>query len=859
MAMYKIFPKMQSNTVPSPYELSQSGGSAAYLAFDDNNDTQWLAANSGDYIIATIPINITTITQINISPIINASNAILKIQGSIDNDYWMDILTTSISTGSYTYNFDNLIRFGYIKFSITADDVTNIGFSEIELYGNRAVDPQNNITINQVNSIEVPEDSGYENSRQIYITPDDGVFVHSKDGKRHQVCPGVHSIKSGEEISIEDMENTNVQAQLKHMNHILDNIKGGVVGKVVDISITSDGQEVINTGIRVDGTGEHQTTILSANIYLNGQYIPAQYYTLSSNNGEMIITWSVLQGDDKLLAGDMISVQYCDTSAVSENAGYVHPETHPASMIIEDANRVFVSPEQRDRISYIQDAASILEQARMYTNDAIANLVDSSPEALDTLNELATALGNDPNFATTILNQLGNKVNVEDGKGLSTNDYTNEDKALLETIKNNVDPENDYTNEDKALVATIPELTTSIENKVDSIEGKGLSTNDYTNEDKALVATIPELTTSIENKVNAEDGKGLSTNDYTNEDKALVATIENKVDSIEGRGLSTNDYTDEDKALVATIENKVNAEDGKGLSTNDYTNEDKAIVATIPDMSTVIENLKDIAVDFKTNMASVINDKANSTLAPDSSNDEFMNVLNNLNMKDIQLSLKSKGTILDNVLPYQFIKGCAVVYNDEIHILGGSSSATSHYKWDGTSWTSVSILPYNFTIGGAVVYNNEIHILSGGGTSSATSHYKWDGTSWTSVSTIPYGFSNGGIVVYNKEIHILGGSSSTTSHYKWDGTSWTPSLIHTQYITKYIPGVKIYTDGYYSVSGGIFMTIKTYTYLSIIKNGNYLYIDLSKDKVFLISGTKLNGEPVASDGVYDLPELGYIN
>ncbi|EDE3236949.1 tail fiber protein [Salmonella enterica] len=40
---------------------------------------------------------------------------------------------------------------------------------------------------------------------------------------------------------------------------------------------------------------------------------------------------------------------------------------------------------------------------------AIAALVDSSPDALNTLNELAAALGNDPNFATTMLNALAGK------------------------------------------------------------------------------------------------------------------------------------------------------------------------------------------------------------------------------------------------------------------------------------------------------------------------------------------------------------------------------------------------------------------------------------------------------------------
>lgn len=44
-----------------------------------------------------------------------------------------------------------------------------------------------------------------------------------------------------------------------------------------------------------------------------------------------------------------------------------------------------------------------------FVKAAIAALVASSPEALDTLNELATALGNDPKFATTMTNALAGK------------------------------------------------------------------------------------------------------------------------------------------------------------------------------------------------------------------------------------------------------------------------------------------------------------------------------------------------------------------------------------------------------------------------------------------------------------------
>ncbi len=50
-----------------------------------------------------------------------------------------------------------------------------------------------------------------------------------------------------------------------------------------------------------------------------------------------------------------------------------------------------------------------------YVGTQIANLVDSSPSTLNTLNELAAALGDDPNFATTTANSIGTKMPLAGG------------------------------------------------------------------------------------------------------------------------------------------------------------------------------------------------------------------------------------------------------------------------------------------------------------------------------------------------------------------------------------------------------------------------------------------------------------
>ena len=57
-----------------------------------------------------------------------------------------------------------------------------------------------------------------------------------------------------------------------------------------------------------------------------------------------------------------------------------------------------------------QAEADAVTTANAYTDTAVAGIVDSAPAALDTLNELAAALGDDPNLSTTLSTAIGTKV-----------------------------------------------------------------------------------------------------------------------------------------------------------------------------------------------------------------------------------------------------------------------------------------------------------------------------------------------------------------------------------------------------------------------------------------------------------------
>ena len=180
-------------------------------------------------------------------------------------------------------------------------------------------------------------------------------------------------------------------------------------------------------------------------------------------------------------------------------------------------------------------------------------------------------------------------------------------------------------------------------------------------------------------------------------------------------------------------------------------------------------------------------------------------------------------------LPYPFIDGRAVVYGNRIHILGGNNFLRTHYSWNGSSWSQESNLPYDFKAGSVVVYNNRLHILGGyeGGTSKY--HYSWDGSSWRSESTLPYTFYYGSAVVYENKIHIMGGVNYLRVHYSWDGSSWV-SERSLPYDANYSSAV-VYNNKIHLIGGG---QIYKYHYEYPAENTGYWYTQNGTNRIFLL-------------------------
>lgn len=120
-----------------------------------------------------------------------------------------------------------------------------------------------------------------------------------------------------------------------------------------------------------------------------------------------------------------------------------------------------------------------------------------------------------------------------------------------------------------------------------------------------------------------------------------------------------------------------------------------------------------------------------------------------------------------SALPYGFAYGAAVVYENELHLMGGADFEKNHYKWNGSEWIEVGSLPYEVYKSAAVVYKNEIHLM--GGIYGATQHWKWNGSEWIELDSLPCDTNYS--MVYENEIHIFK-RDKLNSHYKFNGLAW---------------------------------------------------------------------------------------
>jgi len=129
------------------------------------------------------------------------------------------------------------------------------------------------------------------------------------------------------------------------------------------------------------------------------------------------------------------------------------------------------------------DDGDLRSGVKKMIDDRIGEVIDGAPEELDTLKEIATELEKNQSGVSTILKKLEAKLDKsvfdEEVKGLN---------GGIVDLDNAIAHNQDVIEE--LMDGAYEKLEKEIGLKVDKVEGKGLSTNDFTNEYKNKIDTI---------------------------------------------------------------------------------------------------------------------------------------------------------------------------------------------------------------------------------------------------------------------------------------------------------------------------------------------------------------------------------
>lgn len=136
------------------------------------------------------------------------------------------------------------------------------------------------------------------------------------------------------------------------------------------------------------------------------------------------------------------------------------------------------------------DDGDLRSGVKKMIDDRIGEVIDGAPEELDTLKEIATELEKNQSGVSTILKKLETKIDktqITNDRSVRSNKIVLSSSAVAEALDNF----DSYVN-------------TRINEKVDNVEGKGLSSNDFTDVDKQKLNAIEDG--AEKNKVTSVNG-----------------------------------------------------------------------------------------------------------------------------------------------------------------------------------------------------------------------------------------------------------------------------------------------------------------------------------------------------------------
>jgi len=189
----------------------------------------------------------------------------------------------------------------------------------------------------------------------------------------------------------------------------------GTSGTLPHLAFTSGELHVTTSNDQTTAFGDSPNTIplvSSVNSVFTSVYNFVESGLGVGSNSFTAFTGTVLNGETTLHG----AIQDLGTQ-VDTNTSAIATKAADADVIKKDGSVDYTSDQSMgtNKITNLGTPTADADAAtKGYVDTSVSNLVDSSPAALDTLNELAAALGDDANFSTTVTNLIGdNETHID--------------------------------------------------------------------------------------------------------------------------------------------------------------------------------------------------------------------------------------------------------------------------------------------------------------------------------------------------------------------------------------------------------------------------------------------------------------
>jgi len=213
----------------------------------------------------------------------------------------------------------------------------------------------------------------------------------------------------------------------------------------------------------------------------------------------------------------------------------------------------FMKPAQEHFAEWIDSYWHKDEQIPMKNIEGLSRAIENTASAGQLLNHI-----NDTNAHRNLFDQ---KVDKEEGKGLSANDFTNEHKQKLEGLQptdvSGLLPKGGYDGTGQELKDAIEGLQTKI-GQVETTLSVDDTAFDTLQEIVTQVKSNKNLEQLLTGKVDKEEDKGLSANDFTNELKNKLENLPNAEDTVTKNVLS-NEIHNSEILVLGKIERDIDS------------------------------------------------------------------------------------------------------------------------------------------------------------------------------------------------------------------------------------------------------------------------------------------------------------